>query len=57
MSDPIQARNMLNASQRDLKALTGMLDDETFSDEIFGLHAQQSIEKSLKLTTENKEEE
>lgn len=48
MSDLIQARNMLNASQRDLKALTGMLDVETFSDEIFGLHAQQSIEKSLK---------
>ena len=48
MSDPIQARNMLNASQRDLKALSGMLDSELFSDEIFGLHTQQSVEKSLK---------
>ena len=48
MSDPIQARNMLDASQRDLKALTGMLDSELFLDEIFGLHTQQSVEKSLK---------
>lgn len=48
MSDLIQAENLLKASYRDLKALTGMLDAELFSDEIFGLHAQQSVEKSLK---------
>lgn len=48
MSDLIQAENMLKASQRDLKALTGMLDTELFPDEIFGLHTQQSVEKSLK---------
>ena len=48
MSDLIQAENLLKASYRDLKALTGMLDAELFSDEIFGLHTQQSVEKSLK---------
>jgi hypothetical protein len=34
--------------QRDFKALQGMLDAETFADEIFGFHAQQAVEKALK---------
>lgn len=48
MSDPIQAKNMLDAAQRDLTALTGMLNASLFKDEIFGFHVQQVLEKSLK---------
>lgn len=48
MSDPIQAKNMLDAAQRDLTALTGMLNASLFTDEIFGFHVQQVLEKSLK---------
>lgn len=33
---------------KDIKALHGMTDANTFSDEIFGFHAQQSVEKNLK---------
>jgi len=39
---------MLEMARKDLKALEGMLDKETFDDEIFGFHAQQSVEKALK---------
>jgi HEPN domain-containing protein len=42
------AREMLTLAQRDFKALQGMLDVETFADEIFGFHAQQAVEKALK---------
>ena len=48
MSDPKQARKLLLAAWRDLKALTGMLDAEVFADEIFGFHVQQAAEKALK---------
>lgn len=48
MTDLLPARTLLDAAYRDLKALTGMLDEEVFVDEIFGLHVQQSVEKSLK---------
>jgi HEPN domain-containing protein len=39
---------MFAMANGDLKALTGMLDSKTFSDEIFGFHAQQAVEKVLK---------
>ncbi len=48
MSDLLQARTLLKAAYRDLKALTGMLDTDIFEDEIFGAHVQQAVEKTLK---------
>lgn len=48
MSDLDHARQMLSIARRDLKALGGMLDQETFAYEIFGFHAQQTAEKALK---------
>ena len=48
MSGVEHAREMLIIAQRDFKALQGMLDAETFADEIFGFHAQQAVEKVLK---------
>jgi HEPN domain-containing protein len=48
MSGVEHAREMLTLAQRDFKALQGMLDAETFADEIFGFHAQQAVEKALK---------
>ena len=48
MSDPEQARILLDAARRDLTALHGMDDAEIFADEIFGFHVQQTVEKLLK---------
>lgn len=48
MSDPENARLMLDMASKDLRAIRGMLDIETFDDEIFGFHAQQAVEKALK---------
>ena len=48
MSDLEQAKALLAVAQRDLKALNGMLDADTFADAIFGFHVQQSAEKLLK---------
>lgn len=48
MSDHEHGRTMLEAAHRDARALRGMFDGETFSDEIFGFHAQQAVEKALK---------
>ena len=48
MSGVEHARQMVILAQRDLKALQGMLDADTFADEIFGFHAQQAVEKALK---------
>ncbi len=48
MKDLKQANAVLGAAQKDLKALKGMRDIDIFSEEIFGFHAQQAIEKSLK---------
>jgi HEPN domain-containing protein len=48
MRDPEQARNLLHAAERDYRALAGMQDPAVFSDEIFGFHVQQSVEKALK---------
>jgi hypothetical protein len=54
MSDPEHARALLRTARKDLDALRGMMSlpvgssEEFFSDEIFGFHAQQAAEKSLK---------
>jgi HEPN domain-containing protein len=49
MSDLEHARLMLTMARKDLKAMGGMENDEaTFSDEVFGFHAQQAVEKALK---------
>ncbi len=43
------AENMLVMSNKDYNALRGMVENtEYFSDEIFGFHAQQAIEKAAK---------
>lgn len=38
MSDIKQAEAMLRMAQRDMKALSGMLNPDVFADEIFGFH-------------------
>jgi HEPN domain-containing protein len=43
-----QAKILLQAARRDLRALEGMRDTEVFADEIFGFHVQQATEKCLK---------
>jgi len=48
MSDPEQAGNLLGMAERDHRALRGMEDAAVFSDEIFGFHVQQAVEKALK---------
>jgi hypothetical protein len=48
MSELKHARELLALAAKDLQALTGMGDLETFADEIFGFHAQQAVEKTLK---------
>ena len=48
MSDPKQARVLLEAAERDISALRGMGDVAVFADEIFGFHAQQAAEKLFK---------
>jgi HEPN domain-containing protein len=48
MSDLEHARELLGMASKDLRALEGMLEPETFADEVFGFHAQQAVEKALK---------
>ncbi len=48
MPDIELARMILSAARRDLQALENMLDPEAFPSAIFGFHAQQTVEKSLK---------
>ncbi|MBW6485532.1 MAG: HEPN domain-containing protein [Syntrophobacterales bacterium] len=48
MCDLDHARQILKIAKRYLKALGGMLDPDTFAYEIFGFHAQQTAEKTLK---------
>ena len=43
-----QAKILLQAARRDLRALEGMRDTEVFAEEIFGFHVQQATEKCLK---------
>lgn len=48
MNAPEHARNLLTMAHKDADALRGMIGNPLFADEIFGFHAQQAIEKSLK---------
>jgi HEPN domain-containing protein len=47
-SDKDHARQLLDMANKDHSALSHMLDSASFSDEVFGFHAQQTIEKALK---------
>lgn len=47
-SDKDHARQLLEMADKDHSALSHMLDTASFSDEVFGFHAQQTIEKALK---------
>ena len=48
MRDLDHALLMSRIALNDFKALKGMTDTAIFSDEIFGFHAQQAVEKALK---------
>ncbi|MFZ1546787.1 MAG: HEPN domain-containing protein [Candidatus Nitrotoga sp.] len=48
MADFEHAQAMLRMAHKDFSALTGMLDNNLFADEIFGFHVQQAVEKALK---------
>ena len=48
MSDVKCASMLLEASSRDVEALSGMADAAVFADEIFGFDVQQAAEKLLK---------
>jgi hypothetical protein len=48
MHVPDHAQDLLLLAGKDFSALRGMLGNPLFADEIFGFHAQQAIEKSLK---------
>ncbi len=43
-----QARQLQSMAAKDMKAMDLMLKPESIDDEIFGFHAQQAVEKSLK---------
>jgi HEPN domain-containing protein len=47
-SDRDHAAQLLAMASRDHTALAHMLDRKVFSEEVFGFHAQQAIEKTLK---------
>lgn len=47
-SDRDHASQLLQMARKDHQAITNMLDRDSFSEEVFGFHAQQSIEKTLK---------
>jgi HEPN domain-containing protein len=48
MSGFEHANALLAMARKDLDALRGMVGNPLFADEIFGFHAQQAVEKSLK---------
>lgn len=48
MRDLDSAWRLFDKVNKDIKALCNMMDEEAFSEEIFGFHVQQSIEKLLK---------
>lgn len=48
MSALDHAQGLLLMARRDFDAMRGMVGNQLFADEIFGFHAQQAIEKSLK---------
>jgi hypothetical protein len=48
MSALDHARGLLLMARKDFDAMRGMIGNPLFADEVFGFHAQQAIEKSLK---------
>jgi HEPN domain-containing protein len=48
MQDHKNARRMFKLAEKDFKALNNMTDEALFDIEIFGFHAQQTVEKLLK---------
>lgn len=48
MTDIDHARRLLLMAGKDLSALRAMGDAGAFSEEVFGFHAQQAVEKTLK---------
>lgn len=48
MIDREDAERMLTLAKVDLKAIRNMPDPEAFEDSVFGFHAQQAVEKTLK---------
>jgi HEPN domain-containing protein len=48
MRDLEQADMLLSLARRDQRATQAMTDKAAFADEIFGFHAQQAVEKTLK---------
>jgi HEPN domain-containing protein len=48
MSAIENARMLLVMAGKDIRALAALSDPESVDDEIFGFHAQQAVEKSLK---------
>ena len=49
MKDNNYSKYLLKLAERDLSALQGMVNDtKLFDDSVFGFHAQQAVEKSLK---------
>ena len=48
MPDTEPARRYLIMAEKDLQAVSGMLDADTFPVEVFGFHVQQATEKILK---------
>jgi HEPN domain-containing protein len=48
MPDRDHAAMMLAMAGKDFQALKAMLDEQSFAEEIFGFHAQQAVEKTLK---------
>jgi hypothetical protein len=48
MADFEHDRAILRMAHKDFNALSGMLDNAVFADEIFGFHVQQTLEKALK---------
>lgn len=48
MQDTEQALRYFVMAEKDLQAVSGMLDAEIFPVEVFGFHVQQAIEKILK---------
>jgi len=48
MSATENARMLLVMAGKDIRAMVALVDPESVDDEIFGFHAQQAVEKSLK---------
>jgi HEPN domain-containing protein len=48
ISNKENSRIMLEAAERDIRAINSMLNKIDFAEEIFGFHAQQAVEKSVK---------